>query len=123
MDFAERLAVLRIRDLPVLDAFTVPNSLDGGTDIGPPVPATVSLELIWGFPTRTVNDFSNTANHFRGTFVECHASLAGVAKTPSQNFELVIDPSSIVTGSAQIGRERNGFFFDHPCHRDDRDVG
>jgi hypothetical protein len=119
--FGEGEADLRLRNVPVLDAFTVPNSLDGdrpgsppfvapGT---PPVSAIIdSLHIHWSGVTRTTT-FASTdpMDRFAGTFKETGSTITVTATTPRQTghgFRFVSDSNTGVSGFAQIGIERNG---------------
>jgi hypothetical protein len=114
-------AALLIGNIPVFDAFTIPNSLTPSHPMGAPVTATISLHILWTSVSRRINHFSNAAGRFRGSFAETKVIVDVVANTPSMNFEAVTDPLSTVTNFAQIGHEADGFFFDHPCSEDEED--
>jgi hypothetical protein len=114
-------AALLIGNIPVFDAFTIPNSLTPAHPMGAPVTATISLHILWTSVSRQINHFSNAAGRFRGSFAETKVIVDVVANTPSMNFEAVTDPLSTVTNFAQIGHEADGFFFDHPCSEEEED--
>jgi hypothetical protein len=106
-------ALLQVRNIPVLDAFTVANSFMRTPS---PVPALIdSLRIEWSGVTKTVH-FSDSTDKFAGTFKENSATIQVTATTPANSclgthgFHFVSD-STTASHFAQIGRERNGAFF------------
>src|SRR5437870_5511611 len=108
-------ASLHARNTGVLDAFTVPNSLDPTRPQGDPVAAQVeSLDINWAGIFRRVA-YSSSAEKFAGNYVE-NAATIEVAMTTltstGHGFRFVSSPASTtVNHFSQIGRERNGVFF------------
>jgi len=86
----------------------------------PPVNATISLSMQWtGVKARlNIVDFETgpglTANHrFAGQFIEDTATVEWSASVPSSGFTFQSDPAAgSVSKFAEIGRERNGVFFE-----------
>jgi hypothetical protein len=131
IDLDDGTASLHIRNICVFDAFTVPNSLDPARPLGNLVKGIVnSLDIEWKSIARRVTNFSDSANCFRGDFVENTATIAVTATTPPNvstqpnpsgpgcvtkkldGFRFVSGPASgNVSEFAQIGHERNGIFF------------
>lgn len=112
-ELGEGEAELRLRNVPVLDAFTVPNSLDGSRPKGPPVSAILnSVDIHWsGVTRRTTFHSSDPRDMFAGTFKETGARITVTATTPRQTghgFRFVSDPNTGTSGFAQIGMERSG---------------
>lgn len=112
VEFGEGEADLRLRNVPVFDAFTVPNSLDGSRPMGPPVSAFVSLHIHWSGVTRTATFHStDPKDMFAGTFKETGSTITVTATTPKQTghgFRFVSNPNTGTSGFAQIGMERSG---------------
>ena len=107
-------ASLHARNIGVLDAFTVENSLTPARTIGPPVAAQIdSLEINWKGNFRRVA-FSSSAEKFAGNYVENAATIEVTATTltsTGHGFRFVSNPASpAVSNFAQIGQERNGKF-------------
>jgi hypothetical protein len=93
-------------DLDLFDYTKVPNA----RALGPAVPAAVSYEVIWGLPSKREINVQDSAHVFRGRFVENTATLAFSAS--QAGFRFVSDPPSKSSSVfAELGRERNGFFF------------
>lgn len=126
VDLEDGRASLHARNICLFDAFTVPNSLDTSRPLGNLVKGIVnSLDIEWSGISRTVTNFSDSANCFRGTFVENTATIAVTATTPMNTvtgpgcafrkldgFRFQSGPASgNVSDFAQIGHERNGIFF------------
>ena len=118
VEFDEGEAVLRLRNMCVLDTFTTGNSLSSGSMLGHPVAAVInSLKIQWSKPSRRVS-FSSTSppadDKFAGDFIENSATIeVEVITLPStgHGFHFVSDPANTtVSNFAQIGRERNGSF-------------
>ena len=113
-DFANGEAELRFRNVPVFDAFTVRNSLDGDRPLGPPVSAMVdSLDIRWSGVTRTTTfRSSDPRDMFAGAFNETGATISVAVTTPARTghgFHFVSDPAATSTSTfAQIGMESSG---------------
>ena len=56
-------------------------------------------------------EFKDPGIGFKGLFLENSVTVAATARTPSQNFELVTDPTTTDTHFAEIGHDHNGQFF------------
>ena len=99
-------AELSVTDLPIRDFTRIPNSLS----MGPSVPATVSLDLVWtGDVTRRVN-VNDAAHGFAGNYAETQATISWSAS--EAGFTFTSNPASTSTSLfAEVGHERNGIFF------------
>ncbi len=109
------MAELHVRNIcSVLDAFTVPNSLDPTRPLGNPVSAEIeSLDIVWSGITRSILGFSDPTNQFSGDFFESSAAIqvtATTTKSTGHGFRFVSSATTAVN-FAQFGRERNGVFF------------
>ena len=112
---------LHLRQICVLDAFTVANSAAGVNRAVNQVLGVIdSLDIEWsGILARETADQS--ANRMRGTFLETRATVAVTATTPltmvttlsnGHGFRFVSNPASTsVSNFALIGQEQNGIFF------------
>ena len=79
-------------------------------DTIPNVPATVSLAMEWQ-GLRAELEVRDLVNGFAGRYRECSATIQWSAE--EAGFSFVSDPASTsVTRFAQLGRERNGIFFE-----------
>lgn len=115
VDLSQAEASLHARNICILDAFTVENSLTVSRPLGNPVAATIeSLDMRWTGIHRRVS-FSDSTDKFAGDFVEDSATIKVVVTTlPStgHGFRFVSDPArTTITNFAQIGSEHNGVFF------------
>ena len=121
VDLDEGSASLRVKNMCVYDAFTVPNSIMGLNRPVNQVKGIIdSLEIEWSgvFSRDTANE---PVNKMRGNFVENKARIAVTATTPKtavtalsngHGFRFVSDPASTsVSHFAEIGEERNGIYF------------
>ena len=121
VDLDEGAASLRVKNMCVYDAFTVPNSIMGVNRPVNQVKGIIdSLEIEWSgiFTRDTANE---PVNKMRGNFVENKARIAVTATTPKSavtalsnghGFRFVSDPASTsVSHFAEIGEERNGIYF------------
>ncbi len=115
VDFDEGEAELRVRDVCVLDALTVANSLNPAHPRGLFRALINSLRIRWSGLKRTVPGFRDSTNKFAGDFLETSATIEVTATTPPETgpgFRFLSDaPETTETLFAQIGRERNGGFF------------
>ena len=121
VDLDEGSASLRVKNMCVYDAFTVPNSIMGLNRPVNQVKGIIdSLEIEWsGVFSRDVAN--EPVNKMRGNFVENKARIAVTATTPKSavtalsnghGFRFVSDPASTsVSHFAEIGEERNGIYF------------
>lgn len=107
-------AELHVRNVCVFDAFTVPNSFDPNHAMGIFSAIINSMKIEWSGVTRSVLEFSDATNKFRGDFFECSAKIAVSATTPKDTghgFHFESDPATTHTNFAQFGTEHNGMFF------------
>jgi len=124
-------ASLHASNICVFDAFTVGNSLNTARPLGNLVKGVInSLHIEWSGVSRRVSGFSDSANCFRGDFVENTATISVTATTPRNvstqpnpngqgcvtkdlhGFRFVSGPARMnVSDVAQIGSESNGIFF------------
>ena len=73
------------------------------------VAATVSLAMEWHGKTAEV-EVKDLVNRFAGSYRECSATIQWSAQ--EAGFSFVSDPANTsMTRFAEIGRERNGVFF------------
>lgn len=111
-------ALLQLTDFPILDAFTVPNSIDP-THAAGRVPAVIdSLSVHWSGILKTIQ-FTSTDpdDQFLGSFLENSATIEVTVTTPASDsldgFRFVSDAASTtISHFAQIGHESNGAFFE-----------
>jgi hypothetical protein len=104
----EATASMRLRNVPVFDWKTIPNSLLRGTFL-PPVCATISFRVRWSGVLR-VDEVRDETNRFAGRFIRDEARFTLTAEQPGFRFES--DPArTSVNLFSEIGRERNGAFF------------
>ena len=105
----------------MLDAFIIPNSLQGVNRAVNQARGIInSLQIDWNGMIK-VDSANQPANKMRGTFVENTATISVTATTPKtavtalsngHGFQFVSDPpSTSVSNFAQIGHEQNGVFF------------
>jgi hypothetical protein len=114
VDIGGGTAELRVHNVCVFDAFTVPNSFDPNHALGIFSAIINSMKIEWRGVTRSVLGFSDKANSFRGDFFECSATIAVSATTPKdtgKGFHFESDPVTTHTNFAQFGTEHNGTFF------------
>jgi hypothetical protein len=104
-------ASLHVTDVPVFDWTTIENSLSHGKLLGPPVPATISIDMEWNGVTKR-NNVRNVAEGFAGEMVVNTATIQ--FSTQEEGFQFVSSSvSAEELGFAEIGHERNGSFFPH----------
>lgn len=99
IDFGRVNASFHVSDFALIDTIPSPNP-----------PATVSFDMEWSgkMADLTVHDF---VNGFAGDYRECSATIAWSAN--EAGFRFASDPAhSSTTRFAEIGRERNGKFFE-----------
>ena len=111
-------ALLHLTDLPILDAFTVPNSINPAHPAGR-VPAVIdSLSVHWsGISSTTQFTSTDPDDKFLGFFLENSATIEVTVTTPASGvldgFRFVSDAASTsISHFAQIGHESNGAFFE-----------
>ena len=105
-DDAER-ATLHVRDLAMVDAFTIDNALGGG----PTVPAMVSYRVRWSGDDDDRVRIRDVEEDFVGRFILTRARMAWTASN-ADGFSFTSDPASTSTSPiAYLGPERNGRFF------------
>ena len=121
VDLDRGTASLHVHNLEVLDAFTVPNSVQGVSRAVNPVSGVFnSLRIEWS-GISSVETANEPVNRMRGTFVEGAANVAVTATTPrtiattlsnGHGFRFESDPASTsVSHFALIGHEENGVYF------------
>jgi hypothetical protein len=122
-DLDDEEATLNVKNIPVFDGFTVPNSLNTFHPLGHVNSIVNSLRMRWS-GTKNTRSVSDWADGFRGDFFENSATIEVTATTPPtparscpptparNGFRFVSDPApTTVSHFAQIGREHNGVFF------------
>jgi hypothetical protein len=98
IDLGKVTASFRVTDFPLLDIISTPSP-----------PATVTFDMEWSGKTAdvSVKDF---VNDFAGEYSQCSATIEWSAKVG--DFRFVSDPAGkSATRFAEVGRERNGRFF------------
>jgi len=106
---------LHARNICVLDAFTVENSLTPTRPLGDPVAAQIdSIDINWAGVFRRVT-YSSSVEKFAGSYVENAATIEVTMTTltsTGHGFHFVSDPAqSTKNFFSQIGFEHNGVFF------------
>ena len=104
---AEGKARMEVEDLEIEDYGTLENSLLDG----PSVEARVSFDCRWRNKIET-RQITNGAvdQQFKGVFTQTHAQVEWSAR--EKGFEFRSDPASTSqVVYAEVGEERNGFFF------------
>ncbi len=105
IDLDEAEASMDLSDLEIRDFFTLTNALQGGMS----VPAVVSFHINWSGVKNRVK-ISDETNQFTGNYIEDTATIGWSAQ--EAGFKFVSDPENTSTPVfAEIGKERNGFFF------------
>jgi len=103
-------ASMRVSNAPILDYGTIQNALFGG---GPsPVPGSVSFKVVWsgGGPRVNIKNTDPVFGGYEGEFIRDTAQMEWTASVGQYTF--ASDPLATSSSSfAEIGRERNGFFF------------
>jgi hypothetical protein len=111
VQFGKRRASLQASDVPILDYGTIINALFGG---GPsPVPGSVSFKVVWSGPGQRlhIRNTDSTYGGFAGEFIRNTAQIEWTATVGDYTF--VSDPLATSSSAfAEIGRERNGSFFE-----------
>jgi hypothetical protein len=106
IDLARGTASWRLRDVPLADHWTIPNSLGG--DPRAPVPATVSFEIEWSGVKRRMG-VRDEKEEFVGEVMETGATIAWSATQEGFRFESAPAATSRSEFSALV-EERNGVF-------------
>jgi hypothetical protein len=117
INLEEGTASLRLRNLPVFDYFTVPNSLDPVHLQGVAAATLHTLQVEWSGVTQH-REYNDPASSFAGVFLETAARISVVVTTSAvpahdiHGFRFVSDPLETSSSSfAEIGQEQNGAFF------------
>jgi len=98
INLGEVTASFRVADFPLLDIISSPSP-----------PATVSFDMEWSGKTADV-DVKDFVNDFAGEYSQCRATIEWSAQVGS--FSFVSAPANTsLTRFAELGRERNGRFF------------
>lgn len=122
VDFNNARASLRVSSLRVFDDHDVANSLTDGLglpgDLGFPYPhipgvfptrATVSFDVEWNGAIQSAQIF-NTAQRFKGSFLETNATIRWSAEQPGFRFDS--EPANPARNLISVlGHEQNGAFF------------
>jgi len=122
VDLDDARASLRVSGLGVFDDHDVANSLTLGLglpgDLGFPYPhipgvfpttATVSFDVEWSGIVSAAQ-IHNSAQRFKGSFLETGATIKWSAQQPGFKFESEA-PNPARNSISVLGREQNGFFF------------
>ena len=121
-EFDEASASMKVRDVCVFDAFTIPNSLTANHPLYGIGRAKIdSLVLRWSGIKRTVH-VHDVADKFSGDFIEDSATVQVMATTQASSppltigafhgFRFVSDAAVTThTNFAQIGKMQDGVFF------------
>jgi hypothetical protein len=121
-DFDDEKASLRVRNVLVFDAFTLPNALDEAHPAGRVTSLINLLQIDWSGTTRATSFSNCEVNGFRGDYFEDSATIKVIATTPptparscpprpARNGFRFVSDATTVNHFSQIGRERNGVFF------------
>jgi hypothetical protein len=105
VDFDEGHASLKVPNLPIEDYGNVVNALKDG----PSREALVSFNVNWGGGAKRIK-IRNATTGFVGEFIHDSATLKWSGSN-EDGFSFVSDP--LKSEFAEIGRERNGVFFNH----------
>jgi hypothetical protein len=130
VDLSNGKASLHAKDILVFDGFTVPNALNPFHPGGHVNSIINSLRMEWN--ATVPRSWTDCVDAFRGDFIEGSATIEVTATTPPtpastcparparNGFRFVSDPASTtISLFAQIGRERNGIFFNGSAPGDD----
>jgi hypothetical protein len=117
VNLEEGTASLRLRNVPVFDFFTVPNSIDPVHLQGVAAATLNTLDVEWSGVTQH-REYNDPASAFTGVFLETAARISVVVTTSAvpahgiHGFRFVSDPLATSSSSfAEIGQEQNGAFF------------
>jgi hypothetical protein len=101
---------MRANDLPTFDFFTIPNALF--RFLSPvSVPGTCSFDIRWSGPVTDRSRIDDPVVGFSGEFVLSQATMSWSAAT-ADGFHFVSNPADTVSAFAQLGKMRNGVFFE-----------
>jgi hypothetical protein len=107
--FGNASASFHLQDLGVIDYFNFGNALQDGA-LQTPVPGTLStLDVEWSGPGTRVT-VKDATNGFEATLIRNSATMTWTASNAA-GFSFVSDPAGTTSVVAQIGHEKNGFFF------------
>jgi hypothetical protein len=107
VDLDSGTASMRADDVVVWDYTQIANAI--ATNAPPPLPATISFRVQWSGNAGRV-PVRNSAQGFSGDFIRNTARIAWSATVGP--YQLVSAPGETSSSSfAEIGRERNGMFF------------
>jgi hypothetical protein len=102
----EGTAALHVEHQAALDFGSIPNAFGNG----PSVASTVSYEIKWsGVLQRT--QIHDASKGFSGLFLQTNATIDWKASN-ANGFAYASDDEGQTTAFAEIGRERNGVFFE-----------
>ena len=101
---------MRLTDQPITDYFDIPNALFQFED---PVSedATCSFDVRWSGPVTERYHLTDRDVGFTGQFVLSQATMTWSARNEG-GFSFVSDSSPTTSAFAQLGRMRNGVFFE-----------
>jgi hypothetical protein len=111
VDWVNETASLRLRRVAVFDWVTNRNSIQhgGAPGGGPPVCATISIDIRWSGNLATA-DVCDATNHYTGRFIADVATFQFKVQQPGFTFQS--DPASTsINEFSELARERNGSFF------------
>ena len=106
-------ASLDVTNLLVIDAVTIPNSLDPTHPLDLAPGRIEALHLEWSGVTRSL-EFQDPTNRFTGLFLENSASIAVTATTPpggERHGFTFTSEATTASNFAEVGHDRNGVFF------------
>jgi len=107
VDLDDAEASMSLSDVEIRDFFNIGNALMRGKSIH----ADVSFHIRWSGVKKRVKT-SDETNQFVGNYIEDTATMAWSAQ--EEGFKFVSDPADTsTTVFAEIGRERNGVFFEN----------
>jgi len=101
---------MEVEDLRLFDFFSIPNALL--RFLSPvSVPAKCSFDIRWSGPVTNRSHLEDPTNRVEGDFLLNQATMTWSAQT-SEGFKFVSNPGGTTSAFAQLGRMRNGVFFD-----------
>jgi hypothetical protein len=104
VDLDGRSASMIVRQLRVVDAFNVFNSLSGGDTVR----ATTSFQVHWR-GTEKVTRVRDRENDFAARLIEATAAMRWHATSQGVRYRSIGESTNVFS---EIGRERSGIFFD-----------
>jgi len=108
VQFGAGKASMEVEDLPVFDFFSIPNALFRFPGVGS-LPASCSFDIDWSGPVTNRSHLEDPTDGVAGDFVLSQATMNWSAQTSKIKF--VSDPAGTTSVFAQLGRMRNGVFF------------